>query len=152
MRPSNNLENKTPPDTYWVQLVCKKAQAHSSLEPPLELPLEYSSIGQMSHNTGPDIFKESRFVMTFLTILGVILYIFFFTSFVACYNLAVLFPNTFILFKVHMQNFMLCLNSRGGVTKVSPTFTLPEPLIYIIFPNSSHKMQTFFPSQSTPWY
>ena len=37
MKPSNNLENKTPSDTYWrVQLVCKKVQAHSSLEPPLE--------------------------------------------------------------------------------------------------------------------
>ena len=37
MKPSNNLENKTLSDTYWrVQLVCKKIQAHSSLEPPLE--------------------------------------------------------------------------------------------------------------------
>ena len=37
MRPSNNLENKSPLDTYWrVQLVCKKVQTHSSLEPPLE--------------------------------------------------------------------------------------------------------------------
>ena len=37
MKPSNNLENKTPSDTYWrVQLVCKKVQAHSFLEPPLE--------------------------------------------------------------------------------------------------------------------
>ena len=37
MRPSNNLENKTPSDTYGrVQPVCMKAQAHSSLEPPLE--------------------------------------------------------------------------------------------------------------------
>ena len=37
MKPSNNVENKTPPDTYWrIQLVCKKVQAHSSLEPPLE--------------------------------------------------------------------------------------------------------------------
>ena len=33
MRPSNNLENKPPSDTYWrVQLVCRKVQAHSSLE------------------------------------------------------------------------------------------------------------------------
>ena len=39
MKPSNNLENKTLSDTYWrVQLVCKKIQAHSSLE----LPLEYN--------------------------------------------------------------------------------------------------------------
>ena len=37
MKPSNNVENKTPPNTYWrIQLVCKKVQAHSSLEPPLE--------------------------------------------------------------------------------------------------------------------
>ena len=37
MRHSNNLENKTPSDTYWrVLLVCKKVQANSSLEPPLE--------------------------------------------------------------------------------------------------------------------
>ena len=37
MKPSNNLENKTPSDTYWrVQLVCKKVQAHSSLEPLIE--------------------------------------------------------------------------------------------------------------------
>ena len=34
MKPSNNLENKAPSDTYWrFQLVCKKVQA---LEPPLE--------------------------------------------------------------------------------------------------------------------
>ena len=39
MKPSNNLENKTPSDTYWtVQLVFKKVHAHSSLE----LPLEYN--------------------------------------------------------------------------------------------------------------
>ena len=37
MKPSNNLENKTPMDTYWkVQLVCNKVQAHISLPPPLE--------------------------------------------------------------------------------------------------------------------
>ena len=31
MKPSNNLENKTPYDTYWrVQLLCKKVLAHSS--------------------------------------------------------------------------------------------------------------------------
>ena len=30
MKPSNNLENKTPSGTYWkVQLVCKKVQADS---------------------------------------------------------------------------------------------------------------------------
>ena len=37
MKPSNNLENKTPLGTYWrVELVCKKSQTNSSLEPPLE--------------------------------------------------------------------------------------------------------------------
>ena len=37
MRPSNNLENKTPSDTYRkIELVCMKVQSHSSLEPPLE--------------------------------------------------------------------------------------------------------------------
>ena len=37
MRPSNNLENKTPSDTSWrIQLVCVKVQAHNSLESPLE--------------------------------------------------------------------------------------------------------------------
>ena len=37
MKLSDNLEKETPLDTYWrVQLVCKKVQAHSSLEPPLE--------------------------------------------------------------------------------------------------------------------
>ena len=38
IRTSNNLEHKTPSDTYWrVQLVfIKKVQTHSSLEPPLE--------------------------------------------------------------------------------------------------------------------
>ena len=58
MRPSNNLENKTLSDTYWTgQLVCMKVQARSSLEPPLEYKQD-----QM----------PSRFVMTFLTILGVV--------------------------------------------------------------------------------
>ena len=37
MRPSNNLDNKTPSDFYWsVQLVYMKVQAHSFLEPPME--------------------------------------------------------------------------------------------------------------------
>ena len=37
MKSSNNLENKTPSHISWrVQLVCKKAQANSSLEPPLK--------------------------------------------------------------------------------------------------------------------
>ena len=37
MKPSNNLENKTPLDTFWkVQIVFKKVQACSSLESPVE--------------------------------------------------------------------------------------------------------------------
>ena len=37
MKPPNNLEIKTPSDTYYrVQLVCKNVHAHSTLEPPLE--------------------------------------------------------------------------------------------------------------------
>ena len=37
MKPSNNVINKTPADTYGrVQLVSKKDQVHNSLEPPLE--------------------------------------------------------------------------------------------------------------------
>ena len=57
MRPCNNLESKTGSGTYWrVQLVSMKVQAHSSLEPSL---------------SGPDAFNESRFILTFLTILGV---------------------------------------------------------------------------------
>ena len=44
MKPSNNLENKTPSDTYWrVQLVCQKVQAHTSLEPPLEYNQDVST-------------------------------------------------------------------------------------------------------------
>ena len=35
MIPSTNLKNKAPFNTR-VQLVCMKAQAHDSLEPPLE--------------------------------------------------------------------------------------------------------------------
>ena len=37
MKPPNNLESKTPSDTYCrFQLVCKNVHAHSTLEPPLE--------------------------------------------------------------------------------------------------------------------
>ena len=37
MRPSNNLENKAPSDTYRrVKLQCMKIKVHNSLEPPLE--------------------------------------------------------------------------------------------------------------------
>ena len=58
MKPSNNLENKTSSDTYWrVQLIYKKLPAHSSLEPPLEY--------------NQDAFDKSRFIMSFLSILGV---------------------------------------------------------------------------------
>ena len=59
MRPSNNLENKTPSGTCWgVQLI-------------------YISLGSQFFRTttgiqsGPDTFDESRFVIIFLTILGV---------------------------------------------------------------------------------
>ena len=45
MKPSNNLENKTPSETYWrVQLACKKVQAHSSLEAPLEYNQDQMSL------------------------------------------------------------------------------------------------------------
>ena len=58
MKPSHNLENKTRSDIYLrIQLVCMKVQTLSSLELPLE--------------SGPDAFHESRFIMTFLTILEV---------------------------------------------------------------------------------
>ena len=37
MKPISNLENKTTSDTYWrVQLLSKKVQGRSSIEPPLE--------------------------------------------------------------------------------------------------------------------
>ena len=49
MKPSNNLENKTPSDNYSrVQLVCEKVQAHSSLE---------TLIGIQS---GPDAFDKFK--------------------------------------------------------------------------------------------
>ena len=59
MRPSNNLENKTLLDTLK------------------SLAGMYESLGSQFFRTttgiqsGPDTFDESRFVMTFLTILGV---------------------------------------------------------------------------------
>ena len=59
MRPSNNLENKTLSDTL-------KSSARM-----------YEGSGSQFFRTttriqsGPDAFDESRFVMTFLTILGV---------------------------------------------------------------------------------
>ena len=53
------MGNKTPSDTYRrVELACIKVQGHSSSEPT----------GIQSR---PDTFDESRFIMTFLTILGV---------------------------------------------------------------------------------
>ena len=60
MKPSNNLENKTPSDNYSrVQLVCEKVQAHSSLETLLEF------------NQDQMLLTNLRFVKTFSTILGV---------------------------------------------------------------------------------
>ena len=45
MRPSNNLENKNPSDTYWrVELVFEKVQAHSSLSPPMKYNQNQSSL------------------------------------------------------------------------------------------------------------
>ena len=55
MKPCN-----TPSGTYWrVQLVCKKVKAHSSLRTTTVI------------QSGPDAFDRSRFIKTFLTILGV---------------------------------------------------------------------------------
>ena len=60
MRPSNNLENKIPSDTYWrVQLVCKTVQAHSSLEPPLVLHIMQFQISSRRENRYRDIPKSS---------------------------------------------------------------------------------------------
>ena len=62
MKPSNNLENKTPSDS--IQLVCKKVQVQF-----------FRTTTKIQ--SGTNAFDESRFDMTFLTILGVteILYI-----------------------------------------------------------------------------
>ena len=58
MRPSNNLENKALSEMYWrVQLVCMNVHGHISLE----LPQAYNQ----------DQTPSSKFVITFLTILGV---------------------------------------------------------------------------------
>ena len=59
MRPSNNLENKTPLDTL---------QSSGSMYESSGSQFFKSTTGIQS---GPDAFDESRFVMTFLTILGV---------------------------------------------------------------------------------
>ena len=44
-----------------------KVPAHSSLEPPLK----YNQDQMIGIQSGPDAFDQSRFIMTFLTILGV---------------------------------------------------------------------------------
>ena len=60
MRPSNNLENKTTSDTLsGVPLICKKDPVHIFLR---------TTTGIQS---GPHALDESRFVIIFLTILGV---------------------------------------------------------------------------------
>ena len=60
MKPSNNLENKTLPDTLKSSAII-----YESLGPQLFK----TATGIQSE---PDVFDESRFIMTFLTILGVI--------------------------------------------------------------------------------
>ena len=60
MKPSNNLKNKTPTDTYWrVQPVQKESSG---------LHFFRTTTGIQS---GPDAFSKLRIVMTFLTILRV---------------------------------------------------------------------------------
>ena len=63
MRPSNNLENKTLSET--LKTLKSLASMYESSVP--QLVITTSGI-----QSGPDAFAESRFVMTFLTILGVI--------------------------------------------------------------------------------
>ena len=58
MRPSNNLEKKTPSDTY------RRASMYKS---PASLFFKTTTGIQ----SGPDAFDESRFAMPFLIILGV---------------------------------------------------------------------------------
>ena len=77
MKPSNNLENKAPLDTYWrVHLICKKVPAHSSLEPLLEysqdqMPMTFLTIWEVTEilcsfklvlewETGKEIPESSR--------------------------------------------------------------------------------------------
>ena len=53
-RPSNSLENKIPPDTYWrVQLEYMKVQAHTSSQPP---PGIQSGLGTL---------RKPKLIMTF---------------------------------------------------------------------------------------
>ena len=59
MRPSKNLENKTLSDTYSrVLLVCRKVQAHSSLEPPLEYNQNQKPL--VNQGSFKDIFKDKH--------------------------------------------------------------------------------------------
>ena len=59
MKPSNNLENKTPSDILKSSASTFESSGSQSLR---------STTGTQSR---PDAFDESRFIMTFLTILGV---------------------------------------------------------------------------------
>ena len=54
MRPSNNLKNKTTSDTYWRAWLIWKVR-----------------LTVLSSDHRPDTFDESRFILTFLIILGV---------------------------------------------------------------------------------
>ena len=59
MKPSNILENKIPQDTYWrFQLICKKVPAQF-----------FRTTIRIESRPGP--FDKSRFIVAFLTILGV---------------------------------------------------------------------------------
>ena len=71
MKPSNNLKNKTTWDNYWrVQLVCKKIQAYSSLEPPLEyrrirrfmLLVQTKNVISMNYGSSTSSWKPWRWV------------------------------------------------------------------------------------------
>ena len=53
MKPSNNLENKTPSASIYKSLGSQFLRTTTRIQP------------------GPDNFEESRFIMTFLTIFGV---------------------------------------------------------------------------------
>ena len=64
MRPSNNLKNNTPSDTYWrVELVFMKVQNHSSSQPWLECGQDWTPL------------MNQGFIKTLLSILGVTEYI-----------------------------------------------------------------------------
>ena len=56
MRPSNNLENKIPPDTYCrVQVVQIKVLVNNSLEPPLEYNQNQMPL---TNQVSDDLFKK----------------------------------------------------------------------------------------------